>query len=53
MIAETARLREENKTPPPPPKPTQEELLAQILEELQKQNAKENAVVAKEKVEKK
>ena len=53
VIAETARLREENKAPAPPPKPTQEELLAQILEELQKQNAKESAVVAKEKVEKK
>lgn len=53
VIAETARLREENKAPAPPPKPTQEELLAKILEELQKQNAKEAVLVTEEKKEEK
>ncbi len=39
LIAETKKLREENKTPEPAPKPTQEELLTEILEELKKQNS--------------
>ena len=38
VIAATAELREKNKPAPVPPKPTQEELLASILEELKKQN---------------
>lgn len=38
LIAETKKLREENKTPEPAPKPTQEELLTEILAELKKQN---------------
>lgn len=44
VIAATAELREKNKPAPEPPKPTQEELLANILEELKKQNeAKEQS----------
>lgn len=39
VTAATAALREANKPAPEPPKPTQEELLAGILEELKKQNA--------------
>lgn len=39
VVAATAQLREANKPAPEPPKPTQEELLAGILEELKKQNA--------------
>lgn len=38
VIKATAELREKNKTVPPP-KPTQEELLAKILVELEKQNS--------------
>ncbi len=38
VIAKTAELREANKPAPVPPKPTQEDLLASILEELRKQN---------------
>ena len=38
VLAATAELREANKPAPVPPKPTQEELLANILEELKKQN---------------
>ncbi len=38
VVAATAELREANKPAPVPPKPTQEELLASILEELKKQN---------------
>ena len=38
VVAATAELREANKPAPEPPKPTQEELLASILEELKKQN---------------
>lgn len=37
VLAETAKLREENKQPEVV-KPTQEELLTQILEEVKKQN---------------
>lgn len=39
VIKATAELREKNKPVPPPPKPTQEELLAKILAELEKQNS--------------
>lgn len=39
VAAATAELREKNKPVPEPPKPTQEELLAQILEEMKKNNA--------------
>ena len=38
VLAATAELREKNKPAPVPPKPTQEHLLASILEELKKQN---------------
>ena len=38
LIAETKKLREENKTPEPAPKPTTDELLTEILAELKKQN---------------
>lgn len=41
LIAETKKLRESKIPAPQPPKPTTEELLAQILTELQKQNEKE------------
>lgn len=41
LIAETKKLREENKTPEPAPKPTTDELLTSILEELKKQNKKD------------
>lgn len=52
VIAATAELREKNKPAPEPPKPTQEELLANILEELKKQNAtKEVVAVIDEEVE--
>ena len=38
VLKATKELREKNKTPEPEPKPTQEELLADILAELKKQN---------------
>ncbi len=38
VLLATAELREKNKPVPAPPKPTQEQLLANILEELKKQN---------------
>ena len=38
LIAETKKLREENRTPEPAPKPTTDELLSEILAELKKQN---------------
>lgn len=38
VLAATAELREKNKPAPAPAKPTQEQLLASILEELKKQN---------------
>lgn len=41
VILATAELREKTKPVPTPPKPTQEELLAQILEELKKQKPTE------------
>ena len=39
VLIATAELREKNKPAPAPAKPTQEQLLASILEELKKQNA--------------
>lgn len=49
LINATKELREKNKPAPVPPKPTQEELLTQILEELEKQNYTrdlvENAII--------
>ena len=39
VLTATAELREKNKPAPAPAKPTQEQLLASILEELKKQNA--------------
>ncbi len=46
VIAATAELREKNKPAPVEPSPTQEQLLAGILEELKKQNeAKEDVIV--------
>lgn len=47
--AATLELREKNKTAPEPPKPTQEELLANILEELKKQNAESSKPARKTK----
>ena len=38
VLKATAELREKNKPAPVAPKPTQEELLAKILEELKKSN---------------
>ena len=45
VIKATAELREKNKPVPPPPKPTQEELLAKILAELEKQNSLKSSEV--------
>ena len=42
VITATAELREANKPAPVAPKPTQEELLAGILEELKKQNSEKS-----------
>ncbi len=44
VLAATAELRERNKPAPMPPAPTQEQLLASILEELKKQNAPKEVV---------
>ena len=43
VLKATKELREKNKTPEPEPKPTQEELLADILAELKKQNEPKKA----------
>lgn len=54
VVAATLELREKNKPAPEPAKPTQEELLAQILEELKKNNSKPKTTeTAKKPVEKK
>ncbi|MBQ8431043.1 MAG: large conductance mechanosensitive channel protein MscL [Clostridia bacterium] len=44
ILTATKELREKNKPAPAKPKPTQEELLTQILEELKKQNLKNETI---------
>lgn len=49
VVKATAELRKENAPAPVEPKPTQEELLAQILVELKKQNTEESSVKEEDK----